>query len=258
MLSGVLLTLGITGDILDWWGDLPFTINLLTSAAGASFGLPLAVLVLDTLAKQRTSLLDSQAAAQLSYRTMRRLAEALSGMSRLGGTAVTDTLLGDFYRLREQVNSCRMTGKLADPFSAQALIEEISDQLSENFSPVDRLGEQIVIAHLNWELFVTHAREAVGRQSLIADDILSKVGLLLKELERMDTRILDSNEFLLALEPIVRMETNPDIHPSAVETRYMVRHVDDVDLAVRLMQKTSEVAPSVRYAASALENRLKR
>jgi hypothetical protein len=42
-LSAVLIAVGIAGDIENWWSDLPFLSNLSSSAAGALFGIPLAI-----------------------------------------------------------------------------------------------------------------------------------------------------------------------------------------------------------------------
>lgn len=43
---------GVAADAYDWWGERQFTVNLISSLAGASFGIPLALIVFQQLSAQ--------------------------------------------------------------------------------------------------------------------------------------------------------------------------------------------------------------
>jgi hypothetical protein len=52
LVAGVgFVILGLLGDERGWWSDRPFLTNLLTAIAGACFGIPLAIAVLQSLSR---------------------------------------------------------------------------------------------------------------------------------------------------------------------------------------------------------------
>jgi hypothetical protein len=50
LLGGSLTWLGIVGDLHGWWADRPFLTNLFSGAVGASFGIPVALVIIGEVA----------------------------------------------------------------------------------------------------------------------------------------------------------------------------------------------------------------
>jgi hypothetical protein len=75
-----LLAVGTLGDARGWWGDAPFLTNVLSSMAGAMFGIPIALLVLPLLADDLTQHAERRAVINLTTAIVESLSTTLSSL----------------------------------------------------------------------------------------------------------------------------------------------------------------------------------
>jgi hypothetical protein len=111
LLAVVLLAVGVTGDVRNWWDDLGFVSNVLAGATGACFGIPFAVLILQRILKdeeKRREAGDLRRRLDRELRVVHTLAHGiLHNFSRISAPAPSPfNLLGrKFWNLQRKVAS---------------------------------------------------------------------------------------------------------------------------------------------------------
>ncbi|MEU6207954.1 hypothetical protein ABZ814_30730 [Micromonospora musae] len=122
-LSGIFVALtGIAGDAWRWWSDWPFVTNLLSSAAGALIGIPVALFVIQQLA-------TAQAESIVSRRE-RRTALELTLQLKANAERVVPGIFADFgsmYGYRASAE--RIVGLLSEIRKPMAEGRELAPEL---------------------------------------------------------------------------------------------------------------------------------
>jgi hypothetical protein len=96
-LLGVLTTAaGVLGDAQGWWTDRPFLTNLVSSLAGALFGIPIALIVIQRITALETYRRERQDVVRFARVTIDDLLDNLTGLSR-----EPDLISGLVDRLRQ-------------------------------------------------------------------------------------------------------------------------------------------------------------
>jgi hypothetical protein len=113
---------GVVGDVREWWGDLPFLTNLLSSLAGTLMGIPLALLVVHRITSNETRRQEKHESIRLArvataemIRTVRMLSRDDRELARL------DQRL---WRLTEELLPAVRQRRAADPHDTLALWSE--------------------------------------------------------------------------------------------------------------------------------------
>jgi len=75
-----LLALGIAGDANAWWSDAPFLTNVLSSVAGAMFGIPIALLILPLLADDLAKHSERRAVTNLATAIVESLSSTFAAV----------------------------------------------------------------------------------------------------------------------------------------------------------------------------------
>jgi hypothetical protein len=149
---GVALTaIGIFGDRWSWWTDRPFATNLISTAAGASLGIPVAVLILDALASKQSELAERRAGWRLLLRSANDLREAAAGLVRVTvSEGLTTEDGGEFRRLESRPASDESAERLLHSLSsAVAKVMDVGNDPRQLHHAANTLAALVVDSHLH-------------------------------------------------------------------------------------------------------------
>ncbi|MBQ1021407.1 hypothetical protein KBX71_26475 [Micromonospora sp. D93] len=186
--------LGLYGDRCRWWDNAPFATNLVSSVAGASFGVPIALLILATLSAQQALMTAQREAQKFAIRLLRRIADAPRMDFELSSDyEQIDQIVTILGRAREFVrshpNGYQAIGSVIDPPPSPRGQIKQAERLLQGFpTAVARCAYDCSGA---WELFRTEARLRLAEHGLPSVDYerARHIEQAVEALKSMDRRL---------------------------------------------------------------------
>jgi hypothetical protein len=90
LLGSAMVILGVQGDERSWWSERPFLTNLVSSIAGACFGIPIALLVLQNLSSRQARILERHSTNRMGAKAAGRLLQSLQEIDQFVRRTTTD------------------------------------------------------------------------------------------------------------------------------------------------------------------------
>jgi hypothetical protein len=163
--SAGLSIFGLYGDERGWWVTRPFATNLVSSAAGACFGVPIAIFVLQTLASRQSDLSERRRSIQVAARNATDLVTAAALPARLpDGPEGQEWLTAFIGAARDLERRCaRSESATADGLDDCAdLAGMVSDLVDVGMMPMEITDAAIAQVQLKWQILQGDVRERLA------------------------------------------------------------------------------------------------
>jgi hypothetical protein len=222
-IGAVLLAAGWWGDEAGFWSDKPFLTNVFSSMTAVSFGIPLALIVLQRMGVAQTEAVEARAARRLAVKVA---GDLVAAVPRLHPGAASDLLAAK-------------TGLFAAERAAQEAIRRWEDSRDED--SVRELRQLVASGSVAGALASFKAATGAGKQAVPAVADVSAHWSFLNTTVR--SRLLETGGTWLA--PPLAAQIN-EIVGLLTADPYLDGWLRDVDMAIRRLRTTPDLSAALR------------